>query len=61
MTADTNTNDASTGVEELSLPSHLENLSKLISEKPEVLATGSEDLRKAALHATKFIYDLGML
>ncbi|TBU38040.1 Mpp10 protein [Dichomitus squalens] len=46
--------------EDLSLPSELENLSKLIGERPEALATGSEDLRKAALAATKFIYDLAL-
>lgn len=50
-----------TGVEDLPLPSQLENLSKLLGEKPEALATGSEDLREAALRATKFIYDLGVL
>ncbi|KAI1797849.1 Mpp10 protein [Ganoderma leucocontextum] len=52
--------DTATEIEELVLPSQLENLSKLIGEKPEVLATGSKDLRKAALHATKFIYDLAL-
>lgn len=45
--------------EDLPLPAQLELLSKLIAEKPEALATGSEDLRKAALDATKFVYDLG--
>ncbi|KAI0757031.1 U3 small nucleolar ribonucleoprotein complex, subunit Mpp10 [Daedaleopsis nitida] len=47
-------------MEELSLPEQLENLAKLVGEKPETLATGSEDLRKAALAATKFIYDLAL-
>ncbi|KAI0724517.1 U3 small nucleolar ribonucleoprotein complex, subunit Mpp10 [Cerioporus squamosus] len=42
------------------LPPALENLSKLVSERPEALATGSEDLRKAALDATKFIFDLAL-
>lgn len=45
--------------DDLPLPAQLELLSKLIAEKPEALATGSEDLRKAALDATKFVYDLG--
>ncbi len=44
----------------VSLPPVLENLSKLVGERPEALATGGEDLRKAALDATKFIFDLGM-
>ena len=43
----------------VALPPALENLSKLVAEKPEALAIGSEDLRKAALDATKFIFDLG--
>ena len=60
MAMETDTNHAATVFENLPLPSQLENLSKLIGEKPEALATGSEGLRKAALHATKFIYDLGM-
>ena len=46
-------------VDELPLPPQLEGLSKLLSEKPEALATGSEDIRQAALDATKFIFDLG--
>ncbi|KAI0825164.1 U3 small nucleolar ribonucleoprotein complex, subunit Mpp10 [Trametes gibbosa] len=43
-----------------SLPPQLETLSKLIAEKPEALATGSEDLRRTALEATKFIFDLAL-
>ena len=60
MAIDTDTNGAPTGTEDFPLPSQLENLSKLIGEKPEALATGSQDLRTAALDATKFIYDLGV-
>ena len=48
-------------VEELIVPAPLESLSKLIAEKPEALATGSEEFRKVALDATKFVYDLGAL
>ncbi|TFK89783.1 Mpp10 protein [Polyporus arcularius HHB13444] len=44
----------------VSLPPVLENLSKLVGERPEALATGGEDLRKAALDATKFIFDLAL-
>ncbi|KAI0335305.1 Mpp10 protein [Cubamyces sp. BRFM 1775] len=46
--------------EELALPSQLENLSKLIAEKPEALATGSEDFRRIALEATQFVFDLAL-
>ncbi|KAI0669932.1 Mpp10 protein-domain-containing protein [Trametes maxima] len=46
--------------EELSLPPQLEDLSKLIAEKPEALATGGDDLRRTALEATKFIFDLAL-
>ncbi|PIL31997.1 hypothetical protein GSI_06701 [Ganoderma sinense ZZ0214-1] len=60
MAVETDTNNAATGIEEFPLPSQLENLSKLIGEKPEALATGSEDLQKAALYATKFIYDFAL-
>ncbi|RPD82586.1 Mpp10 protein [Lentinus tigrinus ALCF2SS1-7] len=44
----------------IALPPALENLSKLVGERPEALATGSDDLRKAALDATKFIFDLAL-
>ncbi|KAI9063034.1 Mpp10 protein [Trametes sanguinea] len=44
----------------LPLPSPLENLSKLIAEKPEALATGSEDLQRTALEATKYVFDLAL-
>ncbi|OSD03466.1 Mpp10 protein [Trametes coccinea BRFM310] len=44
----------------LSLPQPLENLSKFIAEKPETLATGSEDLRRTALEATKYVFDLAL-
>ncbi|KAI0662794.1 Mpp10 protein [Cubamyces menziesii] len=46
--------------EELTLPPQLENLSKLIAEKPEALATGSEDFRRIALEATQFVFDLAL-
>ncbi len=61
MAIEADISDAATGILDFTLPSQLENLSKLIGEKPEALATGSEDLQNAALHATKFVYDLGML
>ena len=60
MAVETQTQDSAIVSEELSLPSQLDNLSKLLGERPEALATGSDELRKAALAATKFIYDLGM-
>ncbi|KAI0374201.1 Mpp10 protein [Pilatotrama ljubarskyi] len=44
----------------LALPPPLENLSKLVAEKPEALATGDADLRRTALEATKFIFDLAL-
>ncbi|KAH9849790.1 Mpp10 protein-domain-containing protein [Lenzites betulinus] len=47
-------------VEGLPLPPQLESLSKLIEEKPEALATGADDLRRTALEATKFIFDLAL-
>ena len=56
---DQDSTSASAVVAELPLPTQLEHLSKLIAEKPETLATGDEELRKAALDATKFVYDLG--
>ncbi|KAI0735201.1 U3 small nucleolar ribonucleoprotein complex, subunit Mpp10 [Earliella scabrosa] len=52
--------DTTKPLEEITLPSELDNLAKLVSEKPEALATGSEDLRKAALDATRFIYNLAL-
>ncbi|KAH9898432.1 U3 small nucleolar ribonucleoprotein complex, subunit Mpp10 [Cubamyces lactineus] len=51
---------ASKPSEELILPPQLENLSKLIAEKPEALATGSEDIRRIALEATQFVFDLAL-
>ncbi len=53
------TQDATKPTEELLIPEQLETLVKMIEEKPEALATGNEDLRKAALNATKYVYDLG--
>lgn len=46
--------------EESSLPPQLESLSKLIAEQPETLATGADDLRRTALEAAKYVFDLGM-
>ncbi|KAI0801298.1 U3 small nucleolar ribonucleoprotein complex, subunit Mpp10 [Fomes fomentarius] len=54
------TQDVTKPTEELSLPEQFETLVKLIEEKPEALATGNEDLRKAALDATKYVYDLAL-
>lgn len=49
-----------TSVAESALPPQLESLSKLIAEQPEALATGADDLRRTALEAAKYIFDLGM-
>ncbi|OBZ79155.1 U3 small nucleolar RNA-associated protein MPP10 [Grifola frondosa] len=46
--------------EDVQLPSDLENLSLLVEEKPEGFAAGSEDIRIAALQATKWVYDLAL-
>ncbi|KAI0651817.1 U3 small nucleolar ribonucleoprotein complex, subunit Mpp10 [Trametes meyenii] len=51
---------SSAASEELSLPPQLEDLSKLIADKPEALATGGDDFRRTALEATKFIFDLAL-
>ena len=61
MSVEMESPDTTKPSEEITLPSELDNLAKLVSEKPEALATGSEDLRKAALDATRFIYNLGMV
>jgi hypothetical protein len=41
------------------VPNELNNLSALMEEKPEMLAAGSEDIRLAALHAAKYVFDMG--
>ncbi|KAI0639368.1 U3 small nucleolar ribonucleoprotein complex, subunit Mpp10 [Trametes polyzona] len=58
--SDGESTNAANAVEGPSLPPQLENLSKLIAEKPEALATGAEDLRRTALEATKYIFDLAL-
>ena len=46
--------------EVIQLPPELETLSNLVEETPEKFASGSEEIRAAALSAAKFVYDLGM-
>ncbi|KIP11982.1 hypothetical protein PHLGIDRAFT_10298 [Phlebiopsis gigantea 11061_1 CR5-6] len=42
------------------LPQQLSELSTRIDEKPESFATGNEDIRLAALKATKYVFDLAL-
>lgn len=42
----------------VSLLPELSALSDLLEEKPESFATGAEDVRSAALNATKIVFDL---
>lgn len=46
-------------LDEIQLPTQLGDLSRLVGERPQALATADEELRIAALRATKHIYDLG--
>ena len=43
----------------IELPSELQELSLSIDEKPDSFAVGNEDIRLAALKATKYVFDLG--
>lgn len=47
------------GTSDLVIPDELGNLSTLVEKTPEVLATGGEDVRLAALHAAKYVFDMG--
>lgn len=58
--ADAGPSNTTNAAQESSLPPQLESLSKLIAEQPEALATGADDLRRTALEAAKYIFDLGM-
>lgn len=58
--ADAGPSNTTYAASESALPPQLESLSKLIAEQPEALATGAEDLRRTALEAAKYIFDLGM-
>lgn len=44
---------------DLVIPDELNNLSILVEKSPERLASGSEDLRLAALQAAKYVFDMG--
>lgn len=45
--------------DDIQIPGELSRLSSLISAQPESFASGSKDIRDAALTATKYIFDLG--
>ncbi|KDQ63722.1 hypothetical protein JAAARDRAFT_169865 [Jaapia argillacea MUCL 33604] len=45
---------------DVQLPDQLSGLSTLIEERPESFASGSNDIKLAALAATKFIFDLAI-
>lgn len=47
--------------EQIELPTELAQLSITVDEKPESLATGNKDIQLAALKATKYVFDQGML
>lgn len=46
-------------VEEIVLPASLAGLSNLLDDHPEYFATGNDDIKLAALQATKFMFDHG--
>ncbi|EIW64701.1 Mpp10 protein [Trametes versicolor FP-101664 SS1] len=58
--ADAGPSNTTNAAQESSLPPQLESLSKLIAEQPEALATGADDLRRTALEAAKYIFDLAL-
>ena len=43
----------------LSVPTELSQLSGVIDQKIQSLASGDEDFQKSALTATKYLFDLG--
>lgn len=45
--------------DELNLPNELIDLSNVIAKYPESFTSGSNDIRAAALTATKFVFDIG--
>lgn len=46
------------GNPDVPLPSELQNLSNLLEECPETLASGNQELQTTALNATKYVFDL---
>ncbi|THH15981.1 hypothetical protein EW146_g4585 [Bondarzewia mesenterica] len=45
---------------DVQLPPNLQRLSSIVDEKPELFASGSKDIRDAALSATQFVFDLAL-
>ncbi|KZT02750.1 Mpp10 protein [Laetiporus sulphureus 93-53] len=44
----------------MEIPAELQSLSAFVDQRQEMLATGNDDIRLAALKATKFLYDLAL-